>query len=397
MQTARTTPPTRPEGQTAVSAPPPALDRKVVLIQCRLTAEKRLLAGLDPLLDQLAAKLTELGQQAKDLEERERLLVGATRLRNNRSTYVDGFRAGLAERFDSAAKALQSGGPGWGELDREAAAMLRTNVLEHEVAIIKLGVRIKERAGAALTEFSRRLATLCRRTDLDDGENPVGPAAVAHAVYAGFDAAQLDGRAARAARTHIEEAFVPPAAALYGVLNQLLQALGVHPAVPKVAHEPAAPAAPSTPANTTPTASVQAGLAAATAAAAAAAAEVGPSIAAQSAAARAVAAAMRGRTIPPALDMFLRETWLRVLALAHDRGGADGAPWRESLATLDDLIWSVQPKTDAAAQSRLRTLLPALTTRLALGMDFVALDPARRKAVLDMITRHCRDLLRGDH
>jgi len=364
----------------------PALNRGVILTQCRVTAERKLGQALEPLLDAAAALLTELGQNAKDMGEREQFHGGATRLRNQREAYYAGFRKGFGERFDASAKAMLRGGPGWEELDRETAAMLRTNVLENEVAIIKLGVRLKEATREDLAGLTARLVTLFKLHELDDGDNPLGPGAVAHGVYAGFVAARVEGHAARALRPMIEDRLIGPVRELYRGLNQVLDALGVAPHVaphPAPAPEaaPAVRAAPPAPAPAQPPVTETAP----------ATPPVSP--AAETAAARKLVGLLRDREVPEPLLPFLRATGMRMLAAGWEAGGEQGPAWKDAVRMLEDLLWSIAPKADAAARTRLRTMLPDLLKRVDAGMTRVALPADERRQALDALMAVHRALL----
>jgi hypothetical protein len=363
-----------------------ALNKGVVLTQCRVAAERKLVQALDPLLDAAVDRLAELGQQEQDLRGREQYLTGATRLRSQRDTYYAGFRKGFGERFDANARAMMRGGPGWEELDRETAAMLRTNVLENEVAIIKLGVRLKEASREDLAAFSARLVTLFRLHELDDGENPLGPGAIAHGVYAGFVAARVEGHAARALRPLIEERLLGPVRDLYRGLNHALDGLGIAPHVaPAAAQGAALPAAPARPSPAAPTRAVPP-VAQETEAAAAPAV----SLAAETAAARKMVGLLRDRQVPEALLPFLRQASVRALALAYEAGGEQGEAWRHGVRTVEDLLWSIAPKPDAASRARLRTMLPDLLKRIDAGMTRVALPAEERRHTLDaLMAIHC--------
>ncbi len=342
------------------------LNRSVILTQCRVTAERRLRQAVDPLLDAAAELLTRLGEQAGDMQERETFYGGASRLRNQRDAYHTGFRKGYADRFDAASKALLRGGPGWEEVDRETAAMLRTNVLENEVAIVKLGVRLKEAARDDLAQLSARLVTLFKLQALDDGDNPLGPAAIAHGVYAGLVAARVEGRAARALRPLLEDRLLVPVRELYRGLNQVLESLGIAPHVhgqAPVAAAPERPAPAMEPVGTPPTIS----------------------LAGETAAARKVASMIRGRGVDEALLPFLRHTWVRVIARGYDAGGENGAGWQAGVRTLEELLWSVEAKPDAESRARMRALLPDLLRRLEAGMAEVALPHTDRAQARDAL------------
>jgi hypothetical protein len=340
-------------------------------------AEKRLRAALEPMLDAIASELNDLGQQSKERAERDSYFQGAGRLQSERQAFLDGFRREFAERFDACAKALQGSGRSPEELDREAAAMLKTNVLENEVAVIKFSVKLKLEAAAELAELSRRLMTLCRCHALDDSDNPVGPLPIAHAMYTGFARARVEGRAARAVRAMVEAKFVEPVRELYRAVNQLLQALGIEPAAvrpapaPPPAPRPAAPAVPPVAVDAAPTPSDEA------------------------AAAREVAAALSGAGVPPAVEAFLKRDWLGLLARARAEQGPDGPAWRQSVVSMRELVWSLKPKPDPSERAKLAAALPRILKHVALGMDAMDMPQDARRPVLDALMSVHREILRA--
>jgi hypothetical protein len=361
-----------------VSSQPPVLDRRVVLTQCRLTAERRLVAAIEPMLDAIAAQLNDLGQHAKDREERDSLFQCAGRLQSNRPAFLEGFRKEFLHRFENYAKALQGSGSSRDELDREAAAMLKTNVLENEVAVIRLSVKLKSEANPELAELSHRLVTLCRLHTLDDGHNPLGPVPIAHAMYAGLAHARVEGSGARALRPLMEAKLGEPVRELYRALNQLLQSLGIEPAPARPAPKPAATVAPPpqpAPVPADPVAAM-------------------PAPSDHTAAARAVAAAIAGVTLPPPVEAFLKQDWLGLLARTHAAKGPAGAPWREAVTSLHELVWSLKPKADPAERAKLHAALPAILRRITVAMDAMDMAPADRKPVLDALMAAHREILR---
>jgi hypothetical protein len=80
--------------------------------------------------------------------------------------------------------------------------------------------------------------------------------------------------------------------------------------------------------------------------------------------------------LPVLVASFFDRFWRRVLIDVFIRFGDAGEPWREALATMDDLIWSVKPKDTASERSRLLTALPDLLKRLRRGLETVHLEEA---------------------
>ena len=358
----------------------PVLDRKVVLTQCRTAAEKHLVAQLERLLEPVGKQLDALAREAKDNDERAQHLRALSELNNNRQAYFDAFRKELANRFEERARALAGTGLFPRELGREELAMLKTNVVENEAAIGRLGICLKEQASADLTELSARFATLLKHASINDGDNPIGPTTIARGVFAGFAALKFEGKSLRAARTELEKTLTSPVRELYRALNTAFAGLGVQPAVSRSA--PAAASAAPAPAAAPPQSAAASG------------GDADGSWDAQVEAASAVATALAGASVPAEVESFLKETWALVLARAYDAQGAEGAPWKEALVAMKELVTSLKPQLEPAERARIVGILPAVLKQLTAGMNAVGLAPERRKPFLDALMARHRDLLR---
>jgi hypothetical protein len=365
----------------------PVLDRKVVLTQCRTAADKHLCTQLERLLEAVGRRLEELAREAKDNDERAQHLRAVNQLNSNRPAFFNAFRKELAERFEERARALAGTGLFPQELGREELAMLKTNVVENEAAIGRLGIVLKDHASAELAELSGRCATMFRHAAVNDGDNPIGPTTIARGVFAGFAALQFEGRSLRATRVELERQLAEPVRELYRGLNGALAGLGIAPAVARSA------GAASAAAGKGPVASAGSP-AASTPGTGGAGADTGASWDGEVEAVSAVATALAGSSVPAAVESFLKETWLRVLARAYDAQGAQGAPWREAIGTMQDLVSSLKAQLEPAERARIVGLLPTILRRLTAGMDAVGLAPEPRKAFLDALMVRHRELLR---
>jgi hypothetical protein len=72
--------------------------------------------------------------------------------------------------------------------------------------------------------------------------------------------------------------------------------------------------------------------------------------------------------VPAFLAAFLRNYWLGALAHVYTSSGEDSEAWTSSVTTLEDLVWSVQPKRSSEDRKHLVALLPSLLKRLNAGM-----------------------------
>ncbi|HKW80835.1 MAG TPA: DUF1631 family protein, partial [Casimicrobiaceae bacterium] len=100
---------------------------------------------------------------------------------------------------------------------------------------------------------------------------------------------------------------------------------------------------------------------------------------AQSVADAEVEVRLRQSAMPNFLAAFLREKWRDTLAQRYMRDGENSEGWTSALATLDDLIWSVQPKRVTEDRQRLVAMLRNLLKRLHGGLVNVEWEPGGRE------------------
>ncbi len=95
-----------------------------------------------------------------------------------------------------------------------------------------------------------------------------------------------------------------------------------------------------------------------------------------------VATRMSGWRVPQVVHSFLSNEWLDHLSAVYLEHGAESAQWREELALIEDLLWSLDPQA-RLDPSRLRHLLPELVRAFAGGQRVELVTEPRRKAMLD--------------
>lgn len=104
------------------------------------------------------------------------------------------------------------------------------------------------------------------------------------------------------------------------------------------------------------------------------------------AAAREVKRRLRARLwVPAPVREMLLGSWVRALAVVHRGEGAGSQPWQELLATMDDLLWSVEPKASPEGRRRLAAMLPALIDALAQGLQRAQVDDEHCREFLSML------------
>ncbi len=77
--------------------------------------------------------------------------------------------------------------------------------------------------------------------------------------------------------------------------------------------------------------------------------------------------------LPDLIRDFLERIWQQVLVEVYRRSGASSQGWKDAIATMDALVWSVTPKTAEEERRRLLDTLPGLLHRLRSGLTSVDL------------------------
>ena len=83
--------------------------------------------------------------------------------------------------------------------------------------------------------------------------------------------------------------------------------------------------------------------------------------------------------LPAAVRTVLTGPWAHAIAEAHLEQ-ASGAAWQELIATMEDLLWSVEPKSAPEDRRRLVSTLPSMLARLGAGLERGGMAPAERDA-----------------
>lgn len=86
--------------------------------------------------------------------------------------------------------------------------------------------------------------------------------------------------------------------------------------------------------------------------------------------------------VPPVVRAMLEDAWVRALAAARLVEGEASPVGRSLLQTMEDLVWSVEPKVEPEDRKRLVAILPGMLKSLVEGMRRGSLDDAARDAFL---------------
>ena len=103
----------------------------------------------------------------------------------------------------------------------------------------------------------------------------------------------------------------------------------------------------------------------------------------------AVLASLLDQKPPASIRDFLLGHWESRLAELHARKGESSPEWNDAVTTMNDLLWSLTPKSDKDERRKLIELLPRLLKRLDGGIHAVGLDKTARDAFFsDLVKCH---------
>src|SRR6266404_5725973 len=99
----------------------------------------------------------------------------------------------------------------------------------------------------------------------------------------------------------------------------------------------------------------------------------------------AVDARLARRSVPPEVRDFLDHEFVQRLSTICLEDGLESPAWEGQLAIVDDLLWSVEPKTSAGARKRLVELVPSLLRSIDNDWSAEKGAQARREALLSCL------------
>ncbi len=82
---------------------------------------------------------------------------------------------------------------------------------------------------------------------------------------------------------------------------------------------------------------------------------------------------------------FVQDYWRQMLIVTHVESGPESEAWKVQLELIDELVWSVQPKTNPEEKKELTTRLPKLLKALRVGMHELEMEPTVCSKFLTML------------
>ncbi len=110
-------------------------------------------------------------------------------------------------------------------------------------------------------------------------------------------------------------------------------------------------------------------------------------------AAREIMLRIENRPMPEMIRNLLSRPWANYLVLVLLRQGDSSDEWRHALRFADELVWSVQPKQNAAERERLTAVLPQLEKTLRHGLATVAFDETDVRRLMQQLNVLYQSLL----
>ena len=89
--------------------------------------------------------------------------------------------------------------------------------------------------------------------------------------------------------------------------------------------------------------------------------------------------------VPPVVRQMLAEHWAPALAAVYLAEGEGTAPWTRLCRVMDDLLWSLEPKTSAEDRKRLIATLPGMLRDLQEGMERAEMPEEARTTFLGLL------------
>jgi hypothetical protein len=100
---------------------------------------------------------------------------------------------------------------------------------------------------------------------------------------------------------------------------------------------------------------------------------------------RSVKEKIRGEKLPSPIIVLLLHPWSEYMTFVLLRNGEDSQEWKDCLATIDDVLWSIQPKSDADEQKKLMEIREDLEAELQEAFQSIAYDQAKGNKLLDAL------------
>jgi exonuclease VII small subunit len=99
-----------------------------------------------------------------------------------------------------------------------------------------------------------------------------------------------------------------------------------------------------------------------------------------------------GKTWRPAVD-FLVQHWVKFLLLVHIKRGKDSDVWKTAVETMDQLLWTIEPKNSPDDRKKLTAVVPVVVKRITAGLKAAGVEDKVGTNFLDELMKRHTDVL----
>lgn len=92
------------------------------------------------------------------------------------------------------------------------------------------------------------------------------------------------------------------------------------------------------------------------------------------------------KELPSAVLLFALQPWSDYLSFALLRYGEKSEKWANALAVVDDLLWIIEPQTEATDMERQAELAPGLLRDIETGFETIGYDQTKGRKLLEAIS-----------
>ena len=116
---------------------------------------------------------------------------------------------------------------------------------------------------------------------------------------------------------------------------------------------------------------------------------------AKAAAQEAIAARLQSATAPRPIVEFLAQQWIKYLLIVHAREGPESAAWKGALETVDQLLWSLEPRPTVEERRKLASTIPAILKGVRSGVAAAGIDQAACTAFFGELMKCHTDVMQA--
>src|SRR5204862_7757342 len=83
------------------------------------------------------------------------------------------------------------------------------------------------------------------------------------------------------------------------------------------------------------------------------------------------------------------------MLIVHAKEGKDSEAWKGALETIDQLMWSIEPKATQEERRKLASSIPGILKRVRTGVTTAAIEPEASSAFFGELMKCHTDVMQG--